>query len=199
MKTFKQFLIESRGFDQIEVAMEVFEDEIRFVRKGKGFVEYEMTEGYWKAFTEEKFKKLQSYFGDDVYISYFEKTGILKFYKAVGARVAGIQRDVHKLGEHDVFYKEVLNFIESKGWRIVEKELYADSEVADKLNVWDEIFFLTDDGILVLSGATSWAFGKEHLVSYENFNKLAVGDVVYLFFDEGESDRIKRFKYLGTK
>ena len=57
--SFKQFLIESRGFDQIEVAMEVFEDEIRFVRKGKGFKEYEMTEDYWKSFTEEKLKKLQ--------------------------------------------------------------------------------------------------------------------------------------------
>lgn len=179
--------------------MEVFEDEIRFVRKGKGFVEYEMIEDYWKAFTEDKLKKLQSYFGDDVYILYFGKTGMLKFYKAIAARVAGKYMDVKYIEDHVKAHEEVLDFIEHKDWHIAEKELYCDREVADKLNVTDEIFFLTDDGILVLSGATSWQSTNTHLIIYKEYNKLEVGDVVYLFFDEKESDRIKRFKYLGTK
>lgn len=198
MKTFKQFLIESRGFDQIQTAMELFDDEIVFIRKTKNTVEYEMTDEYWASFDNAKLKKLQSYFGDDVFILKTAAGGLI-FRRSLAARVVGKRENVNTLDQHVKFHEDVLDFIEHKDWHITEKELYADREVADKLNVTDEIFFLTDDGILILSGATSWQAVNSHLVTYKEYNKLEVGDVVYLLFDESESDRIKRFKYLGTK
>ena len=198
--SFKQFLTESQPFNHVETAMELFDDEIRFEWRGKGFIEYSLTTEYWNKFTEEKLKKLQSYFGDDVYLSYSHATGHIKIYKAIAARVAGKYLGVAYIEDHVKAHEEVLDFIEQKGWHITEKELYCDREVANKINVTDEIFFLTDDGLLVLSGATSWSQTlMPHLITYKEFNKLEVGDIVYLFFDEEESNRIKRFKYLGTK
>ncbi len=199
MKTFKQFLTESRSFDKVEAAMELFDDDIKFVRRDKGVVVYEMTEPYWKSFTEEKLKKLQSYFGDDVFILYGAKTGHLMIYKAVRAEVVGLRFGVNTLDMHDQFLEDTLDYIERRDMHIAEKELYCDREVADQINVTDEVLFLTDDGILVLSGGTSWNTSLSNLIVYKEFNDLIVSDIVFLFFDEEASDRIKRFKYLGTK
>ena len=196
--SFKQFLIESRGFDQIQTAMQLFDDEIVFIRKTKNTVEYEMTDEYWASFDDAKLKKLQSYFGDDVFILKTAAGGLV-FRRSIAARVVGKRKNVRTLDDHVKFHEDTLDFIEQKQWHIEEKELYADREVADRINAIDEIFFLTNDGVLVLSGGTSWGVGKEHLVQYKEYSKLEVGDVVYLLFDEEESDRIKRFKYLGTK
>lgn len=199
--SFKQFLVESRGFDKVEMVMELFEDEIKFIRKTKFYYDYEMSDQYWKSFTEEKLKKLQSYFGDDVFICYYEKTGELRFIKSIRAVVVGQQTDVKTLDDHEKFLADTIKYVESQNLTIHEKELYCDREVADRLNVTDEILMLTDDGILVLSGATTWntSGSVSNLLLYRQYNSIKVDDVVFLFFDETESDRIKRFKYLGTK
>ena len=203
--TFKQFLVESRGFDKVETVMELFEDEIKFVRKTKHYYEYEMTDQYWKSFTDEKLKKLQSYFGDDVFVYYFDKTGMLRFIKCEKALIVGQKTDIMKLEDHDEFLADTIKYVEEQNLKMDNSTLYCDRGVADRLNVTDEILFLVETGesagYLVLSGATSWNSSGtiSHMLLYRQYNSVKVGDTVFLFFDEDEDDRIKRFKYLGTK
>lgn len=208
MKTsFKLFLKESvkANFENIDSVMDLLDDEFTFSRKDKDSFTYVLNDEhvYNGSLSEDRLKKLQGYFDDSVFISYFPKLDAIQIFKAFKCTIIGKGESIIKLEDHDKFLNDSLKFAKQNHIHITDDSLYCDSEVADKLNRTEEILAVGHgefDGIVILvaSDNATWGAGG-HLMPIDDFNRFSLGDDFYLRIDESEPDRIKRFKYLGTK